>query len=370
MKGAGLYKSSYFKLSITLLTFFVHCTASVAQQDSVHLKRNKFSFFPVAFYSPETKLAFGVLGAYTFYNKKDINQQYPSQVQIGAAYTFNKQVLFYFPFRIYTNKSKYTIYGEAGYYKYSYFFYGVGNNLPDENEELYKVSFPRIRLNALKKVSPILYAGLRYWLEDYKITSTEAGKQLATGVIPGSNGSFVSGLGPVINIDTRDNIFYPSKGVFVDAGMQVYGKATGSQFIYNRYTVDASVYLANKKKNVLALNLYGDFVSKQNVPFNHLALMGGNKRMRGYYEGRFRDKNLLALGTEYRFNVYKRFGAVVFANAGAVNQSLGKLPVHIRTTYGAGARYALNKNEKLNIRLDAALGKNTSGFYFTIGEAF
>jgi outer membrane protein assembly factor BamA len=370
MKGAEVYKNWHLKLCITLLTIFVHSTTLVAQQDSVHLKRNKFSFFPVAFYSPETKLAFGVLGAYTFYNTKDTNQQYPSQIQIGAAYTFNKQVLFYFPFRIYTKKSKYTIYGEAGYYKYSYFFYGVGNNLPDENEELYKVSFPRIRFNALKKVSPTVYAGLRYWLEDYKITSTEAGKQLATGVIPGSEGSFVSGLGPVVNIDTRDNIFYPSKGVFVDAGMQVYGKATGSQFTYNRYTIDASMYLADKNKHVLALNLFGDFVSQQSVPFNHLALMGGNKRMRGYYEGRFRDKNLLAIGSEYRFKLYKRFGAAVFANAGAVNKSLIKLPQHIRTTYGAGARYALNKNEQLNIRLDAAFGKNTSGFYFTIGEAF
>ena len=200
------------KLAI-LFAALINFSALFAQQDNFKLHKNKFSVFPVAYYAPETKLAFGILGAYTFYNKKDSIQKRPSQIQVGAAYTFNKQLLFYIPFRIYTRQNNFVLYGEAGYYKYSYFFYGTGNNQAQDYKELYKVNFPRIRINALRKVTEKLYAGVRYWLEDYNITSSDSGKQLSTGMIPGSKGSFVSGIGPVINYDTRDNIFYPSKKI-------------------------------------------------------------------------------------------------------------------------------------------------------------
>lgn len=334
------------------------------------LKRNTFSAFPVAYYSPETKLAVGGFGAYTFYNRDDSSQKYPSQIQIGVAYTFNRQLLIYFPFRIYTKHSNFTAYGEAGYYKYSYFFYGIGNNQANDYRELYKVNFPRVRINLLKKITPNLFMGVRYWLEEYKIQDTEPGKQLSSGTIPGTKNNFISGIGPAFNYDSRDNIFSPSKGLFIEGGMQLYGSGTGSHYRYDRYTADASIFLSNKRTNVYAFNLFGDFLVGNGIPFNQLALLGGNKRMRGYYEGRYRDKNLIALAGEFRFHVYRRFGAVTFANAGSVNEKTSHIFTHIRTSIGAGGRYALNKSEKLNIRLDAAFGKNSSGLYFTIGEAF
>jgi outer membrane translocation and assembly module TamA len=362
-------KISLFK-SVFFVAMLLSCSSVFAQKDSLPVHKNKLSAFPVAYYSPETKLAVGTLAAYTFYNKNDSTQKYPSQIQFGAAYTFNKQLLFYIPFRIYTRRSSFTFYGEAGYYKYSYYFYGIGNKQPDDYKELYKVNYPRIKVNALKKVSKTFYAGLRYGLEDYNIIGVDSAQQLVKGKITGSHGGFVSGIGPAINFDTRDNIFSPSRGFFVDAGALFYTTALGSNFNFNRYTFDGSVYFACKNKNVWAFNLFADFVNGSTIPFSQLALLGGNKKMRGYYEGRYRDKNLLALAAEYRLHVYKRFGAVVFANAGAVNNETIKLTDYIRTTGGAGVRYALNKSEKLNIRLDYGIGKKTSGFYFTIGEAF
>ena len=189
--------------------------------------------------------------------------------------------MFYIPFRIYTRQSSFVFYGEAGYYKYSYYFYGIGNKQPDDYKELYKVNYPRVKINALKKISNILYAGLRYGLEDYNIISVDSGKQLSTGIIAGSKGGFVSGIGPAINFDTRDNIFSPSRGFFIDAGALFYTKASGSNFNFNRYTFDGSVYFAAKNKNVWACNLVADFVNGSKIPFSQLALLGGNKKMRG-----------------------------------------------------------------------------------------
>ncbi len=41
-----------------------------------------------------------------------------------------------------------------------------------------------------------------------------------------------------------------------------------------------------------------------------MSLLGGTRRMRGYYEARFRDQNAALLQSELRFDVYKRLGAV------------------------------------------------------------
>ncbi|MFM9908072.1 MAG: BamA/TamA family outer membrane protein [Chitinophagaceae bacterium] len=340
-------------------------------QDSIKTRKNyKIAAFPIAFYSPETSVGIGGLGTVTFRKKKNLAQQYPSQVSFGAALTFEKQLLLYIPFRIYLRNDQFLTYGEVGYYKYSYYFYGIGNAQATDYRELYKVNFPRIKINALIKARENLFFGLRYWFENFKIKETEPGKQLATdNTIVGRTGSTVSGIGPVINYDSRDNIFYPTRGIFLDAAVQFYRPLTGSNFEYTRYTTDFSFYIPGKRNRVWAFNVFGDFIDGI-VPFNQLAFLGSNKKMRGFYEGRFRDKNSLILGGEYRFPVYKRFGAVAFANAGAVNKNLTDLPSYIRTSYGAGIRYALNPKEKINIRIDAAFGKNTSGFYFTIGEAF
>jgi hypothetical protein len=42
----------------------------------------------------------------------------------------------------------------------------------------------------------------------------------------------------------------------------------------------------------------------------------------------------------------------------------------IRSTAGAGLRFRIDRKEKLNLRLDLALGKNSQAIYFTVGEAF
>lgn len=343
----------------------------LAQADSSAakpFKKSTFSALPVVFYTPETRLAFGGAGVYAF--RKDSLQKYPSQVQLGLAYTLNNQLLVYLPYRIYLKDEQYLLYGELGYYIYNYFFYGVGNDQDPNYEELYGVDFTRIRFNLLKKVQKNLYLGLRYWFEDFKITETEEGLQLSTGEIAGSRGGLSSGLGLIANYDTRDNLFYPSKGVFVESTLHWNNEAILSDFNYTRYLIDAATYFSWKKDHVFALNGVMDFISG-NPPFNQMALLGGTRRMRGFYEGRFRDSNALIFQAEYRFPLFWRLGGAIFANYGGVANAIHDFQIsNFRYTAGGGLRFILNREEHINIRFDVGVGKNTSGFYFTIGEAF
>ena len=52
-----------------------------------------------------------------------------STVTVGFAYTQLKQLLVYFPFQLFPHNQKYWIQGEAGYYRYVYYFFGVGNDI-------------------------------------------------------------------------------------------------------------------------------------------------------------------------------------------------------------------------------------------------
>ena len=94
--------------------------------------------------------------------------------------------------------------------------------------------------------------------------------------------------------------------------------------------------------------------------------------MRGYYDGRFRDKNQVVLQAEYRVPLFWRLGMVAFGGFGTVSNNFSDLDIqYLKYSSGLGLRVALNKSEKLNLRLDYGIGQGKAkGFYFQLGEAF
>jgi outer membrane protein assembly factor BamA len=107
------------------------------------------------------------------------------------------------------------------------------------------------------------------------------------------------------------------------------------------------------------------------VPFLNLAQMGGPYTMRGYFEGRFRDKNLMLFQLEYRVPVIWRLGVVGFLGIGNVAEKIDQIDFgSLKSSYGFGIRYLFSETEKIQIRLDIGFGKGSSGFYVSIFEAF
>ncbi|MEO6833061.1 MAG: BamA/TamA family outer membrane protein [Chitinophagaceae bacterium] len=324
--------------------------------------------FPVVYYSPETRLAGGLAGTATFRFKADSLNIRPSSATLGAAYTQNKQILTYVNFSIFYDNAKWYAFGEAGYYKYSYKFFGIGvNEMP---EVLYSVNYPRIKLNLDRKLFPKLYVGFTSQFEDYAIKDTAKSGPLANDEIPGNRGSRSVGLGPQLIFDSRDSVLFPSKGWYAIASWITNGAVLGGDHSFNRYVLDVAHYIPLHPKIILALNSFNSFVTGD-APFEQQSLMGGNKQMRGYYEGRYIDKNMAVLQAEMRFPIWWRFGGVVFGDVAA----LGNEPKFLRLndskySFGAGLRFNIVRKDHLNLRLDYALVQGSSGIYFTVGEAF
>ena len=353
-------------------------------------KRASLLPLPLLYYSPETRLGYGAALTATFRFRHDSvptgsmpgrrMSRRPSQVSVGAAYTQNQQVLLFVPFQVFYDHNRYLFVGEAGYYRYSYYFFGVGQR--DIPRELYKVNYPRIRLNAFRRIagngelgSGQLYAGLRYQYEDYRVTAAQPDGLLATGTVPGGLGSRLSGGGLGVFYDSRDQLFFPRRGVVADLTGLLHNRArasdpTGQSTTFDRYSADVSSYHTLNTHTVLAVNYFASFTAGT-APFNAMSLLGGTKRMRGYYEGRFRDKNAALVQAELRFDVYKRLGAAVFGAVGVLGDDNRLLRTDDpKGAYGAGLRFTVNRRDHINIRVDYGVGNNSSGLYVTVGEAF
>jgi outer membrane protein assembly factor BamA len=330
----------------------------------------KFIVLPVAFRLPETGWGGGVVGTTTFSFARDSSFAKPSQVSFGATYTQKKQILFFVPFTIFYDNNRYYFNGDNGWFKYNFNYYGIGEDRVPQ--EIFDVTFPRIRLVGSRLIAPKTYAGLRYQYESYNVTGTQEGGELATGRITGSDFSRTSSLGPTFIRDSRDQVFYPRKGLFGELYILPTAKIFGADHNFTRMYLDVANYFSLNKKLVLATNYTASAIFGKEVPFSQLSFLGGPKKMRGIYEGFFRDKNALLGQAELRWEVWKFIGLTSFGSVGFLGNESDIVRFNKpKYTYGAGLRITAQKKNHLNIRIDYGFSPYADGnLYLTIGEAF
>jgi outer membrane protein assembly factor BamA len=231
-----------------------------------------------------------------------------------------------------------------------------------------------LRERLLRKVKGSFYAGLETDLQQLSNTSFDRQPEFINIADPvGINGTTNIGLGVGLVYDNRHNVLNVRNGFFAEGGFLRYHPKWGSDLNFTGFFLDSRYYRPVARKQVVAAQLIGLF-NTGNVPFNQLALLGGESMMRGYYLGRFRDKNYIASQVEYRwlpFPFSKRFGGVLFMSAGNVAPSIPEFDLkNIKVAGGGGVRFLLFPKKDVFTRLDFAFTKESRGFYIFIGEAF
>ncbi len=358
------------KTIITVLLFlsYIFCFASGGDSTKHKKNDNKLELrpVPVISYAPETRLLFGV-GLLTPFKCSDDSVTKHSLIAAYAVYSQNKQDYIYIPYQIYTKNNNYYIEGEADYYNYSYYYWGIGENRVPQ--ELYNVRFPRISVNAYRKILPHFYAGLDYYLEDDVMGTTQPGGSLAADTAAGSKGSLNSGAGVDLLYDTRDSIFFPRHGWYIKATSFFNAPQFGANFSYNKVVTDISWYHQLADPVVLAVTQHNQF-TWGDVPFNQLALVGGTRQIRGYYMGYYRDDVLSYLQAETRVHLIGRFGFDAFGTTAFLG-NYHTFPETPKPIYagGVGIRYNYIRSRHINVRADIGFGV-TSEYYLTIQEAF
>ncbi len=338
----------------------------VADQDTLMLKKKGWMFvLPVMAYSPETRFI-GGLSAGRYYRLDEHPDSRPSTTTPTFLYTANQQTLIFLPVDLYWQRDTYHATGMLQYMNYPDKFYGLGNDTQEFFEEDYTPRAFVFATTVQKTLLPNLYLGGSYDFATSRMVKTEEGGLIDSGVVPGSEGGIVSGLGLLADYDTRDNLFYPGRGSFLRAAASFYGSALGSDFDYSFYELDLRQYFTVSGPNLLALQGWAQF-STGNPPFQVMPKLS----LRGYFEGRYRDRNVMVLQAEYRRSIWKRLGVALFGGAGQVAAEVNDFrTADFWAAYGWGIRFQVGGQERINIRMDFGYGENDSGTYFMIGEAF
>jgi outer membrane protein assembly factor BamA len=333
-------------------------------------KTSGLTVLPVVFYTPETRWALGGGGLYYFRVTEDPDVSRPSNITFSAVYSQRKQTSFEMNPDFYLAKG-YHIQAKVQYSDFPDQYYGIGNGTTENMEELFTSKYWKLNVEVLKKVRGPLNIGFQYFLDTTKLAEVEAGGLLESPDTPGSGGGTVSGFGYFMTYDSRDSIFYSTSGSFHQFSITAFGRTLGSDFVFNRFYLELRRYFRFSYAHCLAFHSRF-LVQTGDPPFWRMGLLGGQEIMRGYYQGRYRDKDMIALQAEYRWSpIVWRLGLAAFAGLGDVAATLGDFDVgRFKYTYGFGLRLVLDAKQRLNLRLDFGFGKDTSGVYFTAGEAF
>lgn len=332
----------------------------------------KIVIAPIVSYAPETNWGAGAGAKLLFKFRGSGAETRTSNMPIAATYTLNNQLLLYSGYTIFFNQEKYLLRGNIQYSKFPQFYYGIGNNTPDSNEELYDYSAFLLEPLLLRRITGKLFVGggIRYYNIWNVILEPEG--RLQQGDVSGYNGSRSVGVEFAVTYDSRNNVLNATKGMLVEFTHGRYGETLGSTQTFHLTKVDVRQYMKvfRHRDDILAFQLYGYF-SDGDVPLIELGALGGNELMRGYYEGRFLDKNFIALQAEYRLPISRRIGAVAFVGAGDVADKISNFRLEtIKPSFGVGLRFKIVTEENLNIRFDYGFGKGTNNYYFNVAEAF
>ena len=348
---------------------------------------------PVLFYQAETGLGYGLGGLLSGRFASDTLTR-PSNIRAQYWTTQKKQSLLQLVHTVYTPDEKFYLNGEISAYDILLYYYGVGPNSvsADESEQTYKLLIVNQRVQ--KQVAPKLFVGAQYRFTD--LTKFSLAPQTVDKAADNvflrdvqnlrltpreREDTRVSGLGPVITYDTRDVPLAAFSGNLLDASVMVNGTGLGSDFRFVRYQLDARHFRSiGSNRTILAMQFLGQLHTGE-VPFRELAGLGANlggtlynnaNLMRGIYEQRYRDRQMVTFQAEVRQKVYKRFDAAIFGGVGNVSQFVDELNIS-NTKYagGVGIRFNFLQRDRLNLRLDYAGGTGSApGILFAIGEAF
>jgi len=327
---------------------------------------------PIVSYTPETNWGLGVGAKLLFKFRGAGRETRTSNMPLTALYTLNNQILLASGYTLFFNREAYLLKGNVQYTKFPQLFYGVGNNTREENEELFSYRSFLLEPLLLRRLVGKLFAGggIRYNAV-WNLTSPAGG--LLAGTQPaGYQGSRSVGLELAVTYDSRDNVLNASRGMLTEFTHGRYGRWLGGTHAFQLTRLDVRQYfkLFAHRRDVLAFQLYGYFASG-GVPLIELAGLGGNELMRGYYEGRYLDRNLVAGQVEYRLPLTGRLGLAFFAGTGQVAPRVAAFRLaQFKPSFGAGIRFKIVKEENLNLRFDYGIGRGANNYYFNLAEAF
>ena len=330
-------------------------------------KKFDFSIIGGPHYSTDTKLGIGLVAAGLYRANANDTLLPPSNVSLfGDVSTVGFYMLgirgtHIFPQDKY--RADYTIY----FYSFPCKFWGMGYDMGDDdsNKSDMKRWQARFKASFLFHLGDNLYLGpmVSY---DYVIGRRIERPELLNGM---NQHTWNIGAGFSAVYDTRDVLTYPHRGFYINLSQCFRPRFMGNDYAFSTTELQVDAYQRVWKGAILAED-FRTMLNFGNPSWGMMALLGNSNSMRGYYEGRYRDKHKMEAQVELRQHVWKRNSLTTWVGAGTVFHKFSEMRSrHILPNFGIGYRWEFKKN--VNVRLDYGFGKaGQTGFLFSINEAF
>ena len=330
-------------------------------------KRFDFSVIGGPHYASDTKFGLGLVAAGLYRTDPNDSILPPSNVSL---YGDVSSVGFYM-LGVRGNhiapKVRYRIDYHLYFYSFPADFWGIGYEMGDNdaNKSDMKRWQAQAEVSFLFRVADNFYIGPMASY-DYVIGKHIERPELLQGM---DQHTWNVGAGVSLVYDNRDNLTNPHRGICLNINQMFRPGFMGNDYAFSTTAFRFDAYQRLGKGTVLAEDIGANF-NFGNPSWGMMAELGGTHSMRGYYEGRYRDKHSLEATVELRQHVWKRNGIVVWVGAGTIFPKFSALrSKQILPNAGVGYRWEFKKN--VNVRLDYGFGKSgQSGFLFNINEAF
>lgn len=330
-------------------------------------KRFDFSVIGGPHYASDTKFGLGLVAAGLYRTDPNDSILPPSNVSLYADVSSVGFYMLGVRGNHIAPKGRYRIDYHLYFYSFPADFWGIGYEMGDNdaNKSDMKRWQAQAEVSFLFRVADNFYIGPMASY-DYVIGKHIERPELLQGM---DQHTWNVGAGVSLVYDNRDNLTNPHRGIYLNINQMFRPGFMGNDYAFSTTAFRFDAYQRLGKGTVLAEDIRAN-LNFGNPSWGMMAELGGTHSMRGYYEGRYRDKHSLEATVELRQHVWKRNGIVVWVGAGTIFPKFSALrSKQILPNAGVGYRWEFKKN--VNVRLDYGFGKSgQSGFLFNINEAF
>lgn len=354
------------RIAIILLLILCSTASILGQTEADTLKKVRFAAIPMVNYNPSFGVIVGAMGnAYYKLNASDTISPSSSTGLFGMFTTNGTYFTSAFQ-QFYLRKDNWRIMLAAGLGKLNFQYWQelpvIGGQFIGFGTE---ATFMMAKIE--RKVFKKLYAGIQ---GTYTKAKTEFD---VPDFVPDSlrfDERNMNNLGYQFNYDMREHQMNPRGGYNIVFKNSFYREWINSgnnfekfELTYNHY------YKVKNERNILAFRVHAA-ISTGDVPFQGQNVVG-NDDIRGYSAGKYRNNEVYAIQTEYRWSFYKKLGMVGFLGIASAVEKIGDIPTsEVLPGIGVGFRYMMIPKERINVGVDVATGKDDWGLYFRIGESF
>jgi hypothetical protein len=339
-----------------------------------------FGVVPGPFFNPNLGVGLTVYPLLTFHMSKDDAVSPPSVATLPLMYAIlppldEAGTRYSYAFggatKIYLDEDRWRLQGLVGYANLYRRFAGIGGDTSGMPEFAYREMVGIVLAQVMRQLGwRPLYGGLILGYVAFRDETSDPENQAILDMLGTKStwtGQFNWGI--TLEIDTRDNQYYPSSGL--DCFVRTYASlASGAQYLVLQPNLSQFFSLHGGNRLVLAYQLFMQF-GFGDVPLTYYANYGSRGTTLGYSQGEYADKMMAGLDVELRWLFWWRLGLQAGGGIGKVFPSFdGFGPQPWLPSGWVGLLYKVMDDSDIRVNLTAAVGNSGGALYFGIGQTF